>query len=93
MFWSSFVGLSLTTLVAGTLLNVLQRHDPTSTLMLCAIFGPLFLLGASGISAFQIAVRIPSPLRRGYWRHLGKVTLGMLAGSVLGFLIMLPMFL
>lgn len=92
MFWSSFLGVSLSTLVIGTLITVSQKHDALWILMLCALFGPLFLLGASVISALQIAVRIPSPLQRGYWRHLGMITLGMLAGSIVGFLIMLPLF-
>lgn len=92
MFWSSFLAVSLSALVIGTLINVSQTHDALWILMLCALFGPLFLLGTSVISALQIAVRIPSPLQRGYWRHLGMITLGMLAGSIFGFLIMLPMF-
>ncbi len=59
------------------------------TVVFMGMFGPMWFLGASVLSAFQIAVRIGPALQKGYWHHLGKITLGFLVGSVIGILVML----
>ena len=88
LFWSSFLWVTLTTLVLGALISANQRHDPFEVIMYFAIFGPCWLLGACGISALQISIRIPSPLQRGYWRHLGKILLGILVGTGIGVVVL-----
>ena len=92
MFWDSFLWATLSVLVLDVVISTSLKHDPLSTLIIFVMFGPLWLLGTSTIAAMQILVRIPPQLQRGYWRHLGKVILGMLVGSFIGGLVTLPLF-
>ena len=84
MYWSSLSWVILTALLLGVLNNANQQCDPFSWSSSFVMFGPLWLAGACVLSALQIAIRIPSPLQRGYWRHLGKIFLGILAGTGIG---------
>lgn len=84
MFWSSFLWVTLTTMVLGALMTAEQYNDPFGVLILFAIFAPAWLLGACAISALQISIRIPVPLQRGYWRHLGRLLIGILIGTGIG---------
>ncbi len=84
MFWSSFLWVTLTTMVLGALITAEQYNDPFAVFILFAIFAPAWLLGACLISALQISIRIPVPLQRGYWLHLGRLLLGIVIGTGIG---------
>ncbi len=89
LYWSSF----LVTVIAGVLIGGAFHFEqnPEAFLesgLIMILFGPLWLLGASVIAVLQIVVRIPRSLQSGYWRHLGTINLGMLAGSIIGVLVM-----
>lgn len=94
LFWSSFLWVTLVSFLFGGLLNVSTYGSEGFFLagFWMLLFGPAFLLVACAVSAFQISVRIDLKLQRGYWRHLGKITLGMLAGSGLGLLLTMGLF-
>lgn len=89
MFWSSFLAASVIgTLIAG-LLNPSQISESLIVIGLSiVILGPVWMLAASGLSALQIAVRTDLPSKKGYWKQLGKITGGMIAGSVIGVIVM-----
>ena len=85
LYWNSF----LVTIIAGALIGGAFNFERIpDAFIIMILFGPLWLLGASVIAVLQIVIRIPRSLRSGYWRHLGTITLGMLAGSILGVLVM-----
>ena len=90
MFWSSFLAASVIgTLIAG-LLNTNQLEQSIVIIGLSiVILGPVWMLAACGLSALQIAFRTDLPSKTGYWKQLGKITGGMLAGSVIGVLAMI----
>lgn len=89
LFWNSFLVGGLACMLIGCLFNIQAPLDSLKlTVTLMIIFGPAWLLGACVISAFQISVRIEPQLQSGYWRHLGKIVVGILTGSVIGFLVM-----
>ena len=92
LFWTSFSIGVLLCVLGSFLVNIEQPSDIFEvTVLLMAIFGPGWLLGACVISAIQIAIRIEPGMRRGYWKHLGKIASGILAGSIIGFLVMWAM--
>lgn len=89
MFWSSFLAASLIGTVIAGLLNPSQISESLIVIGLSiVILGPVWMLAACGLSALQIAIRKDLPSKKGYWRQLGKITGGMLAGSLIGVLAM-----
>jgi hypothetical protein len=90
MYWSSFLFACLAGGVIGGLANPSQFSEALIVVGLSiVILGPAWFLAASGLSALQIAFRQDLPSKNLYWRQLGKITGGMLAGSVLGVLAMI----
>ena len=89
MFWGSFLFACLAGTIIAVLANSSQIEEALIVIGLSiVILGPFWFLAASGLSALQIALRKDLPSKKGYWRQLGKITGGMLAGTVIGVLAM-----
>ena len=89
-FWSSFFSVIVIGAVIAS--NFEPWDDPTapaeSIYVLVLIFGPAWMLGASLLAALRIAIRRDLPCRDRYWAQLGKITGGMLLGTLVGLLVM-----
>lgn len=85
----------LTLIISGvitTLALASERHDrAAATVLVAAIFLPLYQLGASLVAWIVIACssRVGKEVRL---RHLGKITWRSFLGAVIGALVMLPLF-
>lgn len=85
LFWSSFFIVA----AIGNFLTIcfMPEHFGISVISIL-IYGPVWMLGGSVLAALRIAFRTDLPQKAGYWSQLSKITVGMLAGSCVG-LIML----
>jgi hypothetical protein len=52
------------------------------------LFGPAFLLAASLVMTLILAFRSNLRSQAGYWKSLGRITLGTVAGTIIGIVIM-----
>lgn len=52
------------------------------------MLGPLWQLAASALMAMRLALSSDLPCKSQYWRQLGRITFGGVAGSVAGILVM-----
>jgi hypothetical protein len=55
-------------------------------------FLPAVLLGGSAITAFVIAIIPPLRGEAREWKRLGWITLGIVAGALIGGILMVPLF-
>jgi hypothetical protein len=89
VFWKSFL---LTVILTAIVVFSMSKGPPSETIFmlgaLIAMAGPLFLLGASLLMLVWLVFRSDLPAAAGYWRQWGKITLGVIIGSVVGFLAM-----
>jgi hypothetical protein len=99
LLWSLLIGLVVVTIMTFNSASGRRHASPDlafqAPLMISVsiiLAGPLWLLAASVIMAIQIAIRPNLPLRHLYWWQLGKITLGVFVGSVIGILIMVGIF-
>ena len=56
------------------------------------LLGPLWFLAASVVMAIWLALREDLPHKSEYWRQLGRITLGNVAGTVAGVVVMFLIF-
>ncbi len=92
MYWISLVSILFVGLIYGVFL---WQDQALIAIGLSAILlGPLWLLAASLVMAIWLALRSDLPSKSEYWRQLGRITSGSIAGSVIGVLIMvaIPVF-
>jgi hypothetical protein len=96
VFWVSFlvtVGLSAIAFAVKA-----EAPRPIAGFLFLLLFvGPLFLLGASFVMLvwllFWLLVRRGRHDQRQYWRELGRITIGVIIGSVAGTVVMVIPFL
>jgi hypothetical protein len=89
IFWGTTAALTVLTIVIPPLIWV--DSGPAIGIGLLIFILPGVLLGGSAVTAFVIAI---SPHLRGgarEWKRLGWITLGIVAGAVIGVLLMLPL--
>jgi hypothetical protein len=89
IFWWSVAALTLLTIVIPPLISV--ESGPAIGIALLIFVLPGVLMGGSAVTFVVIA---GTPALRGdirEWKRLGWITLGTLAGSLIGVLLMLPL--
>ncbi len=77
------------------LLVAIVRFDPhgiPSGLGILVFFLPLVLLAGSAVCALAIAGAPVTPGKARAWKRLGWITLGILGGTLIGVILMLPLF-
>lgn len=93
LYWTSFllavpVGMVLWAFISGEM-----AQAPIAIGLSIILTGPAWLLAASVVMAIRLALRSDLPSKSEYWRQLRRITLGAVVGSVVGTLVMIPIFL
>ena len=89
MFWRNVLVASLASVILFALFYPGVFSDAVASfVLLVGILGPGWLLAASALSSIEIRVRFDPAIRKEYGRHLGKISLGIFVGSIIGFLVM-----
>jgi hypothetical protein len=94
LFWWSFLVVILLTAIVVLIYSAGMGSDVFWTFVaLILMAGPLFMLGASFLM-FVLLLCFPNlPPEGRYWHYWGRITLGIIAGSLVGLALMVVPFL